>query len=337
MSLDRTPRTLQQQAFRGLLLFVCLLQTLLLIGAPLTTPWQWGGLLISIFVPVGLCLLALGERLWLDKRLQCGLVGGAVALSWWLLGRAPLADLLLLLLASVPALFHRPAAMIGLTLPPLVCALVMQPELLSAPLLPLSVLLLMAMLYHLRCYRAMLRYQAARIKRLGWRLGHRSSKDPLTELTHRRYFDQRILQTVSEARRTKSPLSLILLDIDYFERYNERYGYDQGDQLLKTVAQLLKDTSQRQSDILSRFDGGTFALLLPATERKGAERLARQICQQLHRAAIPHGASPISADLTVSLGIAQWQPGVGPEQLVVRASRSMQKAKLEGRNQIKVA
>ncbi|MBY5993360.1 GGDEF domain-containing protein [Ferrimonas balearica] len=164
-----------------------------------------------------------------------------------------------------------------------------------------------------------------------------SNQDPLTGLANRRYLEQRLDQAVAEAKRTKGALALILLDVDYFKRYNDHFGHQAGDECLKTVAQILRQSSRRQSDILARLGGEEFVLLLPATDRRGALRLAQEIETRLKDAGLPHPGSTISPRVTLSQGVAQWYPGLSAQSLLHQADKAMYQAKLSGRNGIQAA
>ncbi|MBY6187500.1 GGDEF domain-containing protein [Marinobacter hydrocarbonoclasticus] len=164
-----------------------------------------------------------------------------------------------------------------------------------------------------------------------------SNQDPLTGLANRRYFDQRLSQAVSDAKRSKNAFCLILLDVDYFKLYNDHFGHQAGDDCLRTVAQILRQASRRQSDTLARFGGEEFVLLLPNTDKRGAQRLAEEIETRLRESDLEHPESGISSRVTLSQGIAQWHPGLSGEALLHQADKAMYEAKLSGRNAIKAA
>ncbi|MBY5982157.1 GGDEF domain-containing protein [Ferrimonas balearica] len=164
-----------------------------------------------------------------------------------------------------------------------------------------------------------------------------SNQDPLTGLGNRRCFEQRLAQSVSEAKRSKNALSLILLDVDYFKRYNDHFGHQAGDECLRTVAQILRLSSRRQSDTLARIGGEEFVLLLPNTDKRGAQRLAEEIQSRLLQADLDHPQSGISKRVTLSQGIAQWHPGLSGDALMHQADKAMYESKLAGRNTISAA
>ncbi len=164
-----------------------------------------------------------------------------------------------------------------------------------------------------------------------------SNQDALTGLANRRYFDQRLEQSVNEAKRSKNALSLILLDVDYFKRYNDHFGHQAGDECLRTVAQIMRQSSRRQSDTLARLGGEEFVLLLPNTDKRGAHRLAEEIQSRLKDANLRHPESGIAPRVTLSQGIAQWHPGVSGATLLHQADKAMYEAKLAGRNTINAA
>ncbi|MBY5922735.1 GGDEF domain-containing protein [Ferrimonas balearica] len=164
-----------------------------------------------------------------------------------------------------------------------------------------------------------------------------SNQDALTGLANRRYFDLRLEQSVNEAKRSKNALSLILLDVDYFKRYNDHFGHQAGDECLRIVAQIMRRSSRRQSDTLARLGGEEFVLLLPNTDKRGAQRLAEEIQSRLKDANLDHPESGIATRVTLSQGIAQWHPGLSGSALLHQADKAMYEAKLSGRNTINAA
>ncbi|WAJ39277.1 sensor domain-containing diguanylate cyclase [Pseudomonas sp. GOM7] len=130
-----------------------------------------------------------------------------------------------------------------------------------------------------------------------------ASQDALTGLANRRSFDQTLEVEIRRALRRQSALSLVLLDIDYFKRYNDRYGHIAGDTCLRTVAEILKSCIHRPGDLAARYGGEELALILPNTDADGAEAIARTFMTALQQRHLTHQASPFGT-VTVSLGIA---------------------------------
>lgn len=136
-----------------------------------------------------------------------------------------------------------------------------------------------------------------------------SFKDGLTGVANRRMFDTVMEESWSHALRHRRPLSLIILDIDYFKQYNDVYGHLQGDECLKIVGALLSSAATRASDFVARFGGEEFVIVLPETDQAAAEKVAERCRQLIFKEQIPHEASPVSQVLTVSVGLGTTIPG----------------------------
>ena len=160
--------------------------------------------------------------------------------------------------------------------------------------------------------------------------------DGLTGVANRRHFDERLVQDFSRHSRTGTELSLILLDIDHFKKFNDTYGHLAGDECLQQVAQVLKTQVSRTIDTVARFGGEEFACILPATDATAAIRIAERIRQAVFDLDIPHSASPTARQVTVSLGVvtAQSQSGISPVNLIATADQQLYKAKSAGRNSV---
>lgn len=160
-----------------------------------------------------------------------------------------------------------------------------------------------------------------------------SMTDTLTGLPNRRAFDMRLALEFGRARRQAQPLALLVIDVDYFKRYNDRYGHPAGDAALRTVSEVLCAACGRTIDLAARLGGEEFAVLLPATPMDGAVDVARRIRQLLAAKAVPHADSEVDAHLTLSVGIAAILPVDGSAHaLVERADRALYAAKTQGRN-----
>lgn len=157
------------------------------------------------------------------------------------------------------------------------------------------------------------------------RLHLQTQTDPLTGIWNRRYFFNVLLKKISEATRMQRPLSLLIVDLDDFKQYNDRYGHLVGDRALQAVAERLLG-SVRQEDIVARWGGEEFAVILPDADRN----LARKIAERL-RAAV--GSMPVTIDkhqlhITVSVGASTLRvPGETVESLLQRADDAMYRAK----------
>ncbi|EOG9060623.1 diguanylate cyclase [Vibrio fluvialis] len=158
--------------------------------------------------------------------------------------------------------------------------------------------------------------------------------DGLTGISSRRHFDQYMEAQMGHAFRKQESLGVLLIDIDFFKQYNDRYGHIAGDDCLRQVAQSLKQSCLRSADMVARYGGEEFVLVLPDTNERGLERIAQRIKQQLEQEAIAHIGSPTSL-LTVSAGGAVYLPGElpdGAEAILILADTMLYKAKAEGRN-----
>jgi len=164
---------------------------------------------------------------------------------------------------------------------------------------------------------------------------HRIARvDALTQLANRRCFDEYLQREWLRLAREKSPLSLILCDVDYFKRYNDTYGHLAGDECLTQVAQGIQSVVKRPADLVARYGGEEFAIILPHTDTDGALKIVSQIRQQIELLTIPHAASFVANYITVSLGIASTVPlpRSSPQTLIDWADRALYQAKGKGRN-----
>ncbi len=165
-------------------------------------------------------------------------------------------------------------------------------------------------------------------------LEHLANHDKLTQLANRRYFDDYFHQEWLRSARDKVPLAAILCDIDYFKQYNDTYGHPAGDECLVQVAQAIRHVVKRPADLVARYGGEEFAIILPNTAYEGAIQVVQELCELLDRLQIPHSASPVKSQITLSYGIASSIPDVNasPQTLIDRADRALYCAKAEGRN-----
>ena len=161
-----------------------------------------------------------------------------------------------------------------------------------------------------------------------------SLRDALTGIANRRALDERYLQEIHVASRQRWPLSVMLLDVDFFKQYNDNYGHGQGDECLKQVAQLLKSTLPRKTDLLARYGGEEFAILLPDTDQAGAIRVAEAILNAFKEAQIPHDFSGVADHITISIGISVSKDVLGDHTIPSfdEADKSLYTAKRQGRN-----
>ncbi|MBB3225531.1 diguanylate cyclase (GGDEF)-like protein/PAS domain S-box-containing protein [Luteibacter sp. Sphag1AF] len=163
-----------------------------------------------------------------------------------------------------------------------------------------------------------------------------SFKDGLTGIANRRRFDTVLDHEWADARRSREPLSLIMLDIDFFKQYNDHYGHLQGDACLRQIGALLSGAATRPRDFYARFGGEEFAMVLPETDEASAHAVAARCRELIARAGIVHEASPQGMRLTVSIGVATAVPGRNDGHLAFLdlADRRLYEAKQRGRDQI---
>jgi len=165
-----------------------------------------------------------------------------------------------------------------------------------------------------------------------------SYQDGLTDIANRRKFEQSLDQEWHRAMRHQESLSLILIDIDYFKRYNDNYGHIQGDDCLKQVAQILSKISQRVTDIVARYGGEEFVVLLPCTSLEQAKVLAEKSRQQIVEQNIEHQFTKVDNIncVSISLGVSSITPSLesSPSLLVKQADLKLYLAKNNGRNKV---
>ena len=166
-----------------------------------------------------------------------------------------------------------------------------------------------------------------------------SFKDGLTGLINRRRFDALVQTEWGAARRTKQPLSLLMIDIDFFKQYNDRYGHVRGDDCLKRITETLRAGASRPRDFLARYGGEEFVLVLPDTGAKGAEHIAARCCEAVANQAIEHGASTVAPHVTISIGVGTIVPSAddNPVQFIEAVDKRLYRAKQTGRNRLVVS
>jgi two-component system chemotaxis family response regulator WspR len=166
-----------------------------------------------------------------------------------------------------------------------------------------------------------------------------TSVDGLTGLNNRRHFDLALQAEWQRAQRENQVLSLLMLDIDYFKQYNDTYGHLGGDDCLRSVSAFLRGVAQRPGDVVCRYGGEEFAILLPDTTTQGAQFLAFKIAAEFAGLNLPHASSELGGRVTLSIGCATCRvsPECCPEQLVSAADKALYQAKDSGRDRVEVA
>jgi diguanylate cyclase (GGDEF)-like protein len=133
--------------------------------------------------------------------------------------------------------------------------------------------------------------------------------DGLTRIPNRRRFDEAYVEERDRARRTKTPLAVLMIDLDRFKLYNDAYGHLQGDDVLRLVAQTLYHALHRPGDLVARWGGEEFVVLLPQTDLEGAVTVAERLRKAVWELEMPHESSPVAKVLTVSIGVAASKAG----------------------------
>ncbi|MEG4270934.1 MULTISPECIES: diguanylate cyclase domain-containing protein [unclassified Microcoleus] len=161
-----------------------------------------------------------------------------------------------------------------------------------------------------------------------------ATTDGLTQVANRRCFDERLQLEWHRLMQGKQQLSLIMLDVDYFKRYNDCYGHQAGDTCLVKVAKASAAAVKRSTDLFVRYGGEEFAAILPSTDAAGAIAVAESMRQAIRDLAIPHEQSDVSPIVTVSTGIATVIPTAetSPDELIALADRALYDAKRQGRD-----
>ncbi|MBW2560462.1 MAG: diguanylate cyclase [Deltaproteobacteria bacterium] len=160
--------------------------------------------------------------------------------------------------------------------------------------------------------------------------------DASTQIANRSCFDQTISREWGRLRRDKEPLSLILCDVDCFKEYNDTYGRESGDECLRSIAHALEKQVRRGGDLVARYGGESFAVILPGTDTDGVSHVAEFLRLSIERIGIEHNASSVNSHVTASLGVATTFPSgeTTPEALVESAGKALRDAKASGRNRV---
>ncbi|WP_341530508.1 PleD family two-component system response regulator [Nostoc sp. UHCC 0302] len=158
--------------------------------------------------------------------------------------------------------------------------------------------------------------------------------DFLTQLANRRRFEEYMDHEWRRMARLQQPVSLILLDVDFFKSYNDTYGHQSGDRALIEIAKVIQNVVQRPADLVARYGGEEFAVILPETDALGAAHVAQRICSAIRRLAIPHINSQVSSHVTLSAGLATLipEPSSNFEEMIAAADKGLYQAKAAGRD-----
>lgn len=166
-----------------------------------------------------------------------------------------------------------------------------------------------------------------------------STKDGLTGIANRRHFDETLETDLQDGLKNNTPVSLVLIDIDYFKDFNDNYGHQLGDDCLKEVASLLSKACLNPQDLAARYGGEEFVALLSGTDEAQALKVAERFNEMLERTCIEHRHSGVASHITVSMGIATHDTGNSykAKDLIEEADRALYRAKESGRNRAVLA
>ncbi len=162
-------------------------------------------------------------------------------------------------------------------------------------------------------------------------------RDELTGLFNRRYFEEALTSEVIRATRYKRNLSVIFLDVDYFKKYNDEFGHQCGDMVLKKISRILAD-SVREIDIVTRYGGEEFVVILPETRKQDSYATAEKIRRAVQASPLETIAGRPPAQLTISAGVASLgDDGADASELIAKADQAVYRAKNAGRNAVRLA
>ncbi|MDD1014306.1 response regulator [Pseudomonas rubra] len=213
--------------------------------------------------------------------------------------------------------------------------------------LPDNIELVARIRYHSRSYLTLLQrdeaYRALRVSQqqlldTNLVLQRLMNSDGLTGLSNRRHFDENLELEWRRAMREQAQLSLLMVDVDYFKSFNDTFGHLAGDEALRKVAEAIRASCARPSDLPARYGGEEFALVLPNTSPGGARLIAEKLRQTVAAMNIAHTTPNPDSVLTVSIGLATLTPSIGSHcrQLISAADKGLYLAKNNGRNQVGV-
>ncbi|MDO7895979.1 GGDEF domain-containing protein [Pseudomonas citrulli] len=180
--------------------------------------------------------------------------------------------------------------------------------------------------------------RTAELKAANQALEALSRHDALTGLANRRYFDELKNIEFRRAVRHKTPLAVLMCDVDFFKIYNDTYGHMQGDQCLKQIAETLRSVFGRSGELTARLGGEEFVVVLPNVDARQASEAAQRLRAALAERELPHSGSSVSRFVTLSIGIAELDPDTMDhfDQLLQRADQALYRAKHQGRDCVAV-
>jgi diguanylate cyclase (GGDEF)-like protein len=163
-----------------------------------------------------------------------------------------------------------------------------------------------------------------------------SHLDTLTGIANRRWLETHIAEMAEKTDLTATPLGVLMIDVDHFKGFNDRYGHPEGDRCLKMVAQVARDQVRRKDDLIGRYGGEEFLVILPATDLLDAAKVGERIRAAIAKANMPHALNSAADVVTVSIGVAAGRicDGISTDELVRAADNALYEAKRMGRNRI---
>jgi diguanylate cyclase (GGDEF)-like protein len=181
----------------------------------------------------------------------------------------------------------------------------------------------------------LLDHHSEELSKLNKELDRIAHEDALTGIANRRSFDELARKEWDRALRDKQPLTLLLIDVDFFKRFNDYYGHSAGDDCLRKIGQTLKASVLRSSDIVARYGGEEFVILLPSTKAAGGKEVAQRIIETIDALAITHQQSDVLPHVSISVGVTTLiaTPNLDVASLVHQADVALYKAKEIGRHQ----
>jgi two-component system chemotaxis family response regulator WspR len=214
--------------------------------------------------------------------------------------------------------------------------------------LPDTIELVARIEYHSRFYINLLQRDAAfqalrvsqqKLQESNLELLRLTNTDGLTGIANRRYFDDYLEAEWRRARREQVELSMLLIDVDDFKRYNDTHGHVAGDEVLRRIAAAIQAACKRPADLAARFGGEEFAMILPKTTAGGVRLLGEMVRRAVDGLAISHSAASTGDTVTVSCGVATLVPGEGdaPARLIELADVGLYRAKHQGKNRVDIA
>lgn len=207
--------------------------------------------------------------------------------------------------------------------------------------LPDDIELIARIRMHSRSYFAQTQLGATRreLEARNQELKRLSSEDGLTGVANRRVFNETLRTEWLRGARSGKSLGLVLLDVDCFKLFNDHYGHQGGDSVLKQVASVLKQSAQRPADLAARYGGEEFVVLLPETEIEGVLKVAERLRSEIEALDLEHKHSLVTDHVTISAGAASTLPAgdATPESLIEAADQALYSAKKAGRNRVRSA